>query len=186
MDQPTDESADLTADEPDDWTSDQHDHHDPFVREFRHLKQIPDTQRRGYDFETFVGNLFKQRHFSVVPGPGTARPRQTDLLARRGGETYVIKTKWRRKKANIDDIDSLFARLDAAPRDVTCLLVSFPGFSDAVITRAEQKSDRPVLLTSGEELEAFVEWDRDLLQLLARKKTALLTPHKADCALSSA
>lgn len=178
MDQPADNAADATADESDDEAWDSY-HHDPVVRELRRLKQMPRSQRRGYDFENFVGTLFRQRHFSVVPGPGTAKPRQTDLLARRGGETYLIETKWRKTKANINDVDSLFTRLDAAPRDVTGLLVSFTGFTDEVITRVEQRSDRPVLLISGEELQALVERDRDLVQLLARKKTALLTHRQA-------
>ena len=179
MDQSADDTADAAADELDDETWDRNYHHDPLVRELRRLKQAPDSQRRGYDFENFVGSLFRQCHFSVIPGPGTARPRQTDLLARRGGETYLIETKWRKTKATINDIDSLFTRLDATPRDVTGLLVSFRGFTDEVIARVEQRSDRPVLLVSGEELEALVEWDRDLLQLLARKKTALLTHRQA-------
>lgn len=150
-------------------------HHSPLVREFRHLKTLRNSQRRGYDFQDFVGSLFKQQHFSVVPSAGTARPRQTDLLVTRGDETYLIETKWRASKANIDDVDSLFSRLDSAPPAVTGLLVSYAGFTDEAIKKVELRSERPVILLNGDELEQLVEWDGDIAHLLTRKKTFLLT-----------
>jgi Restriction endonuclease len=150
-------------------------HHSPFVREIRRLKEMRDYQRRGYDFQDFVGSLFKDRHFNVVPSPGTAKPRQTDLLATRGDDAYLIETKWRRSKANIADIDSLFNRLDAVPATVLGLMVSYAGFTEEAIRRVELRSDRPVILIMGSELEQLVERERDIVQVLAQKRSALLT-----------
>jgi hypothetical protein len=62
------------------------DYHNAFDRELSRLKALQNRQRRGYDFQDFVGSLFKYRHFNVAPSPGTARPRQTDLLATRGSD----------------------------------------------------------------------------------------------------
>lgn len=169
----------IEPDDLDDETWDTTYHRNPFVRELRRLKGLDNYQRRGYDFQDFVGSLFKQSHFSVVPSPGTAKPRQTDLLATRGDDAYLIETKWRSSKANIDDIESLFSRLGAAPAAVVGLMASFSGFTEAVIKKVELRSDRPVLLITGSELEQLVEWDQDLVQLLARKKTALLTHRQA-------
>jgi hypothetical protein len=150
-------------------------HHSPLVREFRRLKALRSPHRRGYDFQDFVGSLFKQQHFSVVPSAGTARPRQTDLLATRGDETYLIETKWRTSKADINDVESLFNRLDSSPPAVIGLLISYAGFTEEAIKKVELRSDRPVILLNGEELEQLVEWDRDIVQQLARKKAFLLT-----------
>ena len=121
-------------------------HHNPFVRELRRLEKLDNYQKRGYEFQDFVGSLFKLRHFQVTSSPGTAKPRQTDLLATRGADSYIIETKWRSSKADINDIDSLFARLGAAPGAVVGLMVSHAGFTDSAIDRVEQRSDRPVLL----------------------------------------
>jgi Holliday junction resolvase len=159
-------------------------HHSPFVRELRRLKELDNYQRRGYEFEEFVASLFRRRHFKVIRNPGTAKPRQTDLLAKRGDESYLIETKWRSSKVDIDDIDSLFARLEATPASVVGLMVSFSGFTGSVIERVEQRSDRPVLLMTGEELERLVEWDEDLVHFLALKKTSLLTNRTAFFAAS--
>jgi hypothetical protein len=176
-------SADDLQEEPegvdlDDVTWDETYHHSPFVREFRRLKALDNYQRRGYEFQDFVGSLFKERHFRVTPNPGTARPRQTDLLATRGGDIYLIETKWRVSKANINDIDSLFSRLAAAPAAVVGLMVSYSGFTASAIERVEQRSGRPLILMTGGELEQLVEWDEDLAHLLALKKTSLLTHRK--------
>jgi hypothetical protein len=54
------------------------------------LVKASDPQRRGYDFETLVGDLFRSLHFTVVTKPGSATPRQVDLLATRGSEAYLI------------------------------------------------------------------------------------------------
>jgi hypothetical protein len=157
-------------------------HHSPFVRELRRLKALGDYQRRGYEFQDFVASLFKQRHYRVALNPGTARPRQTDLLAIRGSDVYLIETKWRKSKANIDDVDSLFARLAAAPANVVGLMVSYSGFTAGAIERVEERSDRPVLLLTGIELEQLVERDDNLPNLLVQKKTFLLTHRKASFA----
>jgi Holliday junction resolvase len=154
-------------------------HHNPFVRELRRLKELNNHHGRGYEFQEFVANLFRYRHFKVTSNPGTARPRQTDLLATRGEDIYIIEVKWRITKANIDDIDSLFSRLEAAPSSAVGLMVSFPGFTASVIEKVEQRSDRPVLLMTGEEIERLIEWDEDLAHFLARKKNVLLTSRTA-------
>jgi hypothetical protein len=151
----------------------------PLEREWRRLQGLVDAQRRGYSFQDFVGGLFKRRHFKVDSSPATARPRQTDLLATRGNDAYLIETKWRKSKANINDVDSLFSRLDAVPHAVIGVLVSHSGFTASAVERVEQRSERPVLLIAGEELEQVVRWDEDITRVLSRKKALLLVHRKA-------
>jgi len=143
-------------------------HHNPFVRELRRLEKLDNYQKRGYEFQDFVGSLFKLRHFQVTSSPRTAKPRQTDLLATRGADSHIIETKWRSSKADINDIDSLFARLAAAPGAVVGLMVSHAGFTDSALDRVEPRSDRPVLLMTGSELARLVEWDDDLAHVCRR------------------
>lgn len=73
-----------------------------------------------------MGDLFRQHHFTVRLNAGTARPRQTDVLVSRAAETYLVECKWRSDKADIDDIDSLRARLRRTDRLVIGLLVVPP------------------------------------------------------------
>lgn len=58
-------------------------------------------------------------------------------------------------------------------------MVSYAGFTQEAIRKVELRSDRPVILMDGDELERLVEWSDDIAQLLGRKKNALLTHRKA-------
>lgn len=143
-------------------------------KEFESLKHQINPHRRGYDFQPFVGRLFQAQHFKVEKKPRAAKPRQVDLFASRGTEVYLIETKWRVDPANIDDIDSLITRLAAVPSSVTGILVSYMGFTKEVVAQVKNKSDRPVLLVSGLEIENALGWSGNFLKLLHDKKQALL------------
>lgn len=149
-------------------------HESTLASELERLKRHGNPRQRGYEFQSFVASLFRREHFRVQPGPRSAAPRQVDLLVTRGDETYLIETKWRKDPANVADIDALFTRLEAVSPSVTGIMLSYSGFSRAVVERVRARSNRPVVLVTGSELERVVEWDGDLLRLLRRKRDALL------------
>lgn len=133
----------------------------PLLREYERLRHRTSPQRRGYDLQALVGAILGGSHFKVETKPRTARPRQVDLFASRGEIVYLIETKWRQAKADIDDIDSLYTRLNVVPPHVAGLLVSHSGFTTPVLERVREKAARPVLLVTGKELEAALQWDGD-------------------------
>jgi hypothetical protein len=143
--------------------------------EFESPKKRTDAHRRGYEFQPFVGNLFRAQHFKVEEKAGISTPRQVDLLATRGEEVYLIETKWQQDPADIDDVDALFTRLEPVPPGVVGLLVSFSGFTQSVIDKVKEESSRPVLLVSEVEIEQALGWSGDFISLLRRKRSALLT-----------
>jgi hypothetical protein len=112
----------------------------PLLRELEDLKGLTNAHKRGYDFQIFVGRCFQSRNFHVETRARVSEPRQVDVFASRGDEAYLIEAKWRKDLANIDDIDSLFTRLEAVPPSVTGLMVSYEGFTAEVVSRVEQKS----------------------------------------------
>ncbi|TDW76272.1 restriction endonuclease [Kribbella pratensis] len=142
---------------------------------------MSDRQRAGREFEGVVANMFRQQHFTVDRKAGAAAPRQTDLFVRRSNDVvYLIEAKYHRRKATIDHVDSLFTRLEATPPEVIGILCSNSGFSDAVIDRVRERSKRPVLLLSGNELLAIADGREDLTRLLRRKKATLLTHREVE------
>jgi hypothetical protein len=146
----------------------------PLLREYERLRDSTNPQRRGYELQALVARILGNSHFKVETKPRSARPRQTDLFASRGDTIYLIETKWRGKKADVDDIDSLYARLDAVPAHVIGLLVSYAGFTASVLDRVRERSARPVILVTGEELGAALQWDGDFVGLLRQKANSLL------------
>lgn len=144
------------------------------LAEYEKIRDQPNRLKRGHDFEGFIGRVFGSYHFSVERNARAASPRQVDLLAQRDAEVYLIETKWRQAKSDIDAVDSLYTRLEALPANVTGLLVSHAGFTKAVIGRVREKSSRPVILVSGKEIEQCLRRDYDFLDMLRRKVKALL------------
>ena len=146
----------------------------PLLQEYERLRDHTNAQKRGYDLQGLVGRILGGYHFKVETKPRAASPRQVDLFAKRGDTIYLIETKWRKDKANINDVDSLYTRLEAVPPNVTGFLVSHAGFTPQVIDRVRERSSRPVVLLTGSELEQALRWDADFLGLLQRKANALL------------
>jgi hypothetical protein len=87
---------------------------------------------------------------------------------------YVIETKWRKSRANINDVDGLRSRLERARSGITGVLVSTSGFSAAAITAVAARRDRPLLLIDGEDLERLCDRRADLRRLLRTKEDALV------------
>lgn len=139
------------------------------------LALMSDRHRAGREFEGVVAAMFRLQHFAVERHARAAAPRQTDLFVRRSNDVvYLVETKYHRRKATIDHVDSLFTRLDATPPEVIGILCSYNGFSDAVIDRVRERSKRPVLVLSGHELLAIADGREDLGGMLRRKKATLL------------
>ncbi|MGR4862110.1 restriction endonuclease [Kriegella sp. LARHCF250] len=142
---------------------------------------MSDRHRAGREFEGVVADLFRQQHFTVERHARAAAPRQTDLFVRRSNDVvYLIEAKYHQRKATIDHIDSLFTRLDATPPEVTGILCSYSGFSETVIDRIRERSKRPVLLLSGNELLAIADGREELASMLRRKKATLLTHREVE------
>jgi Restriction endonuclease len=139
------------------------------------LAAMFDAARRGRAFEHYVARLFRKHHFTVIVDSRIAQPRQTDLIALKLGERYLVECKWRAAAATIDDIDALRSRLERTGVDVTGVLISMAGFTNEVKINAEQQRRQPVLLLSGKELhELEAGYGVSLPALLYRKRESLV------------
>jgi hypothetical protein len=82
------------------------------------LHAARDPQLRGPEFELLLQKLFRLSGFDAVRDPLIAHPRQTDLLARRGAQLFLLEAKWQRDPININNLDAMESRLRRAPRCV--------------------------------------------------------------------
>jgi Holliday junction resolvase len=137
------------------------------------IERIAQPAKRGAELERFVADVFRQHHFTVRLNAGVARPRQTDVLASRASDIYLIECKWRSDKANIDDLDSLRSRLRRTDGRAVGILVSVPGFSGSVLHDVEHHREQPILLISGDELRLVARRGESVASLLWRKREAL-------------
>ena len=147
---------------------------EPLLDEFRQLEANPSPKNRGYGLEVLVAHVFRRAHFRVELDPGTAKPRQTDVVAEGGGHVFLIETKWTAKPLSVAEIDSLKARLDNTHSGVIGVLVSINGFTSTAIKGVETQRDRQILLIDGKDLEVACKHGADLRRILRNKQDALL------------
>jgi len=141
-----------------------------------HLEEarlISDPARRGRELERVTAQVFRREHFRVQLNPGTARPRQTDLIAIRSTDICLVEFKWRSDPVNIDDIDSLRSRLRRTVTHATGVMLSFHGFTEPARVEVLVNRAQPILLISGDELEKVAAERISLSDLLWRKRQAL-------------
>jgi hypothetical protein len=131
------------------------------------------SQERGRALERLVAGILRDLQFEVRLNPRAARPRQTDLIATKGEDRYLIECKNLSRKADVDDVDSLRSRLGRT-HGAFGLLVSMAGFSSTAISEVSIRRDQPILLLSGDELRHLGHWPAGLLDLLWTKRQALL------------
>ncbi len=147
---------------------------DPLHREFERLERLRDTHARGAMFEALVQRLCEREHFRVTRDAGTARPRQTDLLASYGGDDFLIETKWQKVRADVADVDSLRSRLSRTATHVVGVLASMAGFTATAIEEVAGHRERIILLVDGPEIRDLFRNRSSLLALLRRKRERLI------------
>jgi restriction endonuclease len=146
----------------------------PTLDEYRRLKDSTNPHQRGFAFQLLLERVFRAAQFKVVPNPRAARPRQSDLIAMRGGQTYLVEAKWQRKPIDVSVIDSLITRIDSMPGPVVGVLVSHSEFAPSAVEQVERRRSRPVLLVGTDEMESVFEGFEDLNRLLQRKLNDLV------------
>ena len=133
------------------------------------LRDEQSANGRGKLLELFIADLFGQEHFRVDRENLSSNGRQVDLFLQRGQLRLLVETKSTKRAATIEEIDQLLTRLQAAPPDVVGLFVSLSGFSTSAIRRVELNIQRPILLITGEELDALLERGHGLHALITWK-----------------
>ncbi|WP_298334989.1 restriction endonuclease [Ferrimicrobium sp.] len=143
------------------------------------MKVLVDPRRRGFEFEAFIGSLFRSAHFEVIQNPSVGGSRQVDLLAKMGGQIYLVEAKWWKRKPGPAEVQGLEDRLRRTAANVLGLFVSYSGFTQGAIDRVQGTPERPILLVTGDELEQVVGNAEDFPRMLRRKRDAMVTHAKA-------
>ncbi len=147
--------------------------------DFNRLRRMKDAQARGYRLQEFVGTLFTKRHFDVRLNSRAARPRQTDLVARKGNDVYVVEAKWQGSSTDIDDLTSLRDRLERTAGLAIGIFISMAPYTDNVIAEVEHRRKQPLLLISRDEFVGCLEYDEDIERLVTEKRELLLLEGRA-------
>lgn len=147
---------------------------DSLYRDFKILAKETDERRRGRMFELLIQRLFTACHYRVKRGPRMARPRQTDLLASKDRDDYLIEVKWQENPADVADLDNLQARLHRTPLHLIGMLLSMSGFTKQAIAELENHRQRIVLLFDFEEIDRLLSGNLEIDSLIREKRDAFV------------
>jgi hypothetical protein len=140
---------------------------------FERLLESEDSAGRGPAFEKVLGEQLTANGFTVHFNPKTARPRQTDLLAIRESEHFLIEAKWRKRGIDIGDVDSLRMRLNRIPSDIVGCIFNMSGYSSRAITQVENDRAREILLFNAAEINSIFAGRLKVHELIRRKRETL-------------
>jgi hypothetical protein len=145
-----------------------------FEDEFQQLWDVKNPVRRGLQFEDLFCRLLFKSGFTVHKNPRSAKPRQTDVLAEHGGDTFLFETKWLNRKVDIEVVGQIKDRLERTPNGTIGCVCSVSGFTETLIRDVEQRrSQFEVLLFNPEEIYGVFYQRVSILELIDNKRRGL-------------
>lgn len=136
-----------------------------FSNELKEMRFLT-PQKRGYRFETWLGELFTA--FRLTPNPGfTITGEQIDGSFILHNETYLIEAKWHNKKTAAPDLHIFQSKLEQKASWTRGVFISWQGFSSEAFD-AWGKNKRIICVT-GYDLYHMITNDISLIELLDKK-----------------
>jgi hypothetical protein len=128
-------------------------------------------QRRGYDFERLLVDLFAAAEITYKP-PYRAEHKQIDGSFHFRGFTYLVEAKWRSTQPDFGDLAKFKANVDGKLDSTRGAFISIAGFDDNVLEhllRVARGSRNNLVLVDAYDLVSILEGRISLPDALAEK-----------------
>lgn len=143
---------------------------DDLQQRYFHLLTL-DPQRRGYDLEPLMKDLFDL--FDLDPRASFKlageQAEQIDGAFSFEGTDFLFEAKWEDPPTGIADLDAFDGKVSRKLENTLGLFLSINGFSNDAV-RTHSKGRPQLILMDGSDLMAVLEGRIDLVQLLLRKR----------------
>ena len=143
---------------------------------YEQLKGNPDIQSRGYEFQSFLEKFFKlwnlnpRKAFRITG-------EEIDGSIELDSEIYLLEARWRRKKAERDDLIIFSSKIGNKSEWTRGLFISVNGFDERALQYFVSQGKPNFLAMTGNELESVLRGKVDLIEIL-RNKVRLLAEEK--------
>jgi hypothetical protein len=127
----------------------------------------------GRALELEVLELLRNNGFRVHLDAKAARPRQTDIVALGKEMNLLIEVKDRQRSVDVNDIDSLRARLSRTTPDVIGMIFTTSSITAGAVKLIESDRTRETLVFVGNEMTLLREQKARLSNLISKKRTEL-------------
>ena len=145
------------------------------LQKYMQLHDNPEShQTRGYQLEQIINDLFTTSGLDVVDGfTRNSGAEQIDGAFRLEGWHYLVECKWTTAVTSVKELDSLSGKLDRSGFQSAGLLISVNGWSKHAEPSLKQNPKKNIMLMHGKDLQAALEGNIDLVDLLRAKISAL-------------
>jgi hypothetical protein len=134
---------------------------------------VKSAAARGRDFEAEVAKFLSAAGFDVTMNAKAARPRQTDLYAKRDGVDLLVEAKNQKRNIDVSDIDAIRSRLNRTPSDIIGAIFTTSRLTPRAVEAIETDRTRLVLAFVKEEIEHLRAGTQNLSALIDRKREEL-------------
>lgn len=135
---------------------------------FMELAAANDEKRRGYEFQTWLRELFAIH--DLEPRGSFASPgEQIDGSIRLEGQLLLVESRWTKDMVDPADVRDFVGKLEQKLDNTLGLMVSVAGFTENAGTKATSGGRLLAIFIDGQDLFPVLEGLLDLRDLLSRK-----------------
>jgi len=127
-----------------------------------------ELQKRGYDFEQFLGDLFSSEDIAYRGAYRVGTVEQIDGAFTLDSHDYLVEAKWRREPPSLSDLLSLAGKLETKFTDTRGFFISVVAPRPEVIAQLVRSTNK-VLIMDGSDLAVILEGRITLRDALDRK-----------------
>jgi hypothetical protein len=133
-----------------------------------------DPQRRGYLLQDLLNRLFDLHSIPVVRAfTRNEGAEQIDGAFKLEGWHYIVECRWRKKLADVRQLDGLLGQVTRSGKQTMGLFLSINGWSENVPTVLKQNPEKCLFLMDGFDLRCVLALTVDLPELLLAKLASL-------------
>ena len=141
---------------------------------FDELTMSEDPHRRGYLLQDLLNRLFLLYEIPVIRSfTRNKGAEQIDGAFKLEGWHYLVECRWRKKLADIRELDGVKGQVDRSGRQTMGFYLSVNGWSNNVPRLLKQNPDKSIILMEGYDLRCVLSEQVDLRDIILLKVTKL-------------
>ncbi len=137
---------------------------------FDNLFESDNPHQRGFLLQDLLNRLFDLYQIPIVMSfTRNEGAEQIDGAYKMDGWHYIVECRWRKKLADIRELDGLKGQVDRSGKQTMGLFLSINGWSKNVVPMLKQNPEKSIILMDGYDLRCVLSRFVDLKDFLISK-----------------
>jgi hypothetical protein len=137
---------------------------------FDDLAKSADPHQRGYLLQDLLNRIFDLHEVPVIKSfTRNEGGEQIDGAFKLEGWHYLVECRWRKKLADIRELDGLSGQVNRSGKQCMGFFLSINGWSENVPSLLKQNAEKSILLMDGYDLRCVLSGQIDLRDFLLSK-----------------